>query len=376
MKMKKQHGRWLIALLFAGGTSLAHAQSSVTLYGIADEGVDSVSNVQGHHITQLASGITAGSRWGVHGSEDIGGGLSAVFRLESGINLNNGALGSGLAFSRNAFVGLSDRHLGTVTMGRQWDTSVDFVEPFTLNGNYGGYYFAHPNDMDNTDNGFPISDSIKYTSPTLAGLTFGGLYSFGGSPDSAGHYTGRGTYSVGATYTHGPLGFGIGYLRINDPGTFTQGYQNYPGFTNAIYGDYLTAASAQKIFGIGASYQIVPSVKVLADFTSTVFTRGSAGHNATFQNAELSAIINVTSAVTLGAGYTYTRGADHATGAVSKYNQFNLIGEYALSKRTSLYAMAAYQKAAGAAQVAQIAGFNPSSNQKQALARIGIRHAF
>ncbi|WP_186019334.1 porin [Burkholderia gladioli] len=364
--------RILLALPLAAAAG-AHAQSSITLYGIVEDGVDFVSNVQGHHLQQLASGVTAGSRWGVRGGEDLGGGTSAIFRLESGFDINSGRLGSGLGFSRNAYVGLSNTRYGTLTLGRQWDSIVDFVEPFTLNGNVGGYYFAHPNDMDNTDNGFPIANAVKYRSPTLAGFTFGGLYAFGGQP---GRFSDNATFSVGASYAGGPFGFGVGYLRINNPGVSTQGYQNYPGFTNAIYGDYLNAARAQKVFGVGASYQVLPIVKLLVDFTNTNFQQGSAGHDATFQNYEISTIVTPTPALTLSAGYTYTTGRDHATDGVPKYKQFNLSAEYALSKRTTVYVMGAYQKAAGDATVAQIAGFNPSSNQKQAVGRAGIRHVF
>jgi predicted porin len=353
--------------------SLAHAQSAVTLYGLLEDGVDVVSNVQGNRLVQLASGVTAGSRWGVKGTEKLGGDLSAIFRLESGFNINSGRLGSGLAFSRNAYVGLESAKAGTVTLGRQWDSIVDFVEPYSLNGNVGGYYFAHPNDMDNTDNGFPIANSVKYRSPTVAGFTFGGLYSLGGI---AGQFSNNATFSAGTTYAAGPFSAGVAYLRINDPGVSTQGYQNYPGFTNSVYGDYLAAARAQRVFGVGASYQVFESLRVLADFTNTIFQQGSAGHDATFQNYELSTLYMPTPAVTIGAGYTFTTGRDHATGAQPKYNQFNLTAEYALSKRTSIYAMGVYQKAAGDANAAQIAGFNPSSNQKQAVGRLGIRSTF
>lgn len=353
--------------------SIAHAQSTVTLYGLLEDGVDVVSNVQGNRLFQLASGVTAGSRWGMSGTEKLGDGLSVIFRLESGFNINSGRLGSGLAFSRNAYAGLESAQAGTVTLGRQWDSIVDFVEPYTLNGNVGGYYFAHPNDMDNTDNGFPIANAVKYRSPTVAGFTFGGLYSLGGI---AGKFSDNATFSAGATYAAGPFSAGVAYLRINDPGVSTQGYQNYPGFTNSVYGDYLTAARAQRVLGVGASYQVLGSLRVLADFTNTIFQQGSAGHDATFQNYELSGLYTPTPAITIGAGYTYTTGRDHATGAQPKYNQFNLTAEYALSKRTSVYAMGAYQKAAGDANAAQIAGFNPSSNQKQAVGRLGIRSMF
>ncbi|MEQ5843575.1 porin [Paraburkholderia acidicola] len=351
----------------------AHAQSAVTLYGIVEDGVDFASNVNGNHLVQTASGVTAGSRWGVRGTEDLGGGLSTIFRLESGFDINSGRLGSGLAFSRNAYVGIQSEQAGTVTLGRQWDSIVDYVEPYTLNGNIGGYYFAHPNDMDNTDNGFPISNAIKYRSPTIAGFTFGGLYAPGGI---AGQFSNNTVYSAGGTYSIGAFSAGIGYLRINDPEVSTQGYQNYPGFTNAVYGNFLANARAQKVFGVGASYRVLTSLRLLADFTNTIFQQGSAGHDATFQNYELSGIYNPTSAVTIGAGYTYTTGRDHASDGEPKYSQFNLTVEYALSKRTSVYALGVFQKAAGDATVAQIAGFNPSSSQKQAVGRVGIRSVF
>ncbi|WP_321794062.1 porin, partial [Burkholderia pyrrocinia] len=85
--------------------------------------------------------------------------------------------------------------------------------------------------------------------------------------------------------------------------------------------------------------QVVQWLKVLADFTNTNFQQGSAGHDATFQNYELSTLVTPTPAVTIGAGYTYTTGRDHATNAEPKYHQFNLSVEYALSKRTSVYVM-------------------------------------
>ena len=53
------------------------------------------------------------------------------------------------------------------------------LEPYSLNDYYGGWYCSHPNDMDNLDNGFAVSNAVKYTSPTIAGFTGEVLYSFG-----------------------------------------------------------------------------------------------------------------------------------------------------------------------------------------------------
>jgi predicted porin len=73
-------------------STVAHAQSSVTLYGLIDEGFDFTSNGQGHRGYEMVSGDTVGSRWGLKGSEDLGNGLKGIFLLENGFNTNNGQL--------------------------------------------------------------------------------------------------------------------------------------------------------------------------------------------------------------------------------------------------------------------------------------------
>jgi predicted porin len=359
------------AALYVGAASAAHAQSSVTLYGILDTGIDFASNVEGGHLYQMQSGVSAGSRWGLKGQEDLGGGLSAVFRLESGFNSATGALGSDLAFSRNAYVGLSSQTSGTVTLGRQWDPVVDLIEPYSLNSQYGGWYFSHPNDMDNLDNGFAVNNAIKYTSPTIGGFTGEALYSFGGQ---TGQFSNDSAWSAAGAYTNGPFSVGVGYLRVNDPETAVQSYQNGDGYTNAVYGTYLANARSQNIFAAGASYT-VGGLKVMGNFTNVDFQQGDAGQDVKFQNYEVASTYALTPQFNLGAGYTYTDGKDHATGQEPKYQQLNLSVEYEMSKRTALYALAALQKASGGA-VAQVAGFNPSSNGKQAVGRVGIRHSF
>lgn len=115
------------ALLAAGACALAatgaHAQSSVTLYGIIDTGVEFVShaNAAGDHVVRMP-GVTGElpSRWGLRGTEDLGGGYQAVFTLESGFNVRGGDLGQGgRLFGRQAFVGLKGG-FGTLAFGRQY----------------------------------------------------------------------------------------------------------------------------------------------------------------------------------------------------------------------------------------------------------------
>jgi predicted porin len=98
-----------IAALAAAG---AHAQSSVTLYGVIDAGIAYVHNAQGaggvnqSTLVKFSSGNTFGSRWGLKGTEDLGGGLAAIFQLENGFNVGTGALGQGgREFGRKSVVG-------------------------------------------------------------------------------------------------------------------------------------------------------------------------------------------------------------------------------------------------------------------------------
>src|ERR1700740_862395 len=88
MKSALRGAAWA-ALCLCGNS---YAQSSVTLYGVLDDGLNYTSNSGGHHAFAMVSGDTAETSFGLKGSEDLGGGLSAIFTLESGVNLNSGRL--------------------------------------------------------------------------------------------------------------------------------------------------------------------------------------------------------------------------------------------------------------------------------------------
>ena len=81
----------LLAVALACAFPAAFAQSSVTLYGIVDVGVERL-DIGSLSETRLMSGISQGSRWGVRGSEALGGGYSAIFTLESRINIDTGSV--------------------------------------------------------------------------------------------------------------------------------------------------------------------------------------------------------------------------------------------------------------------------------------------
>ncbi|MEA3101222.1 porin, partial [Caballeronia mineralivorans] len=189
-----------LSLALLGTAGAAHAQNSVTLYGVIDAGLIYVHNANGNQ-KQVGtnSGTLSGDRWGLKGQEDLGGGLKAIFQLENGFDVNTGKLNQGgREFGRQAFVGLTSDKLGTVTLGRQYDPLVDMVQGITADNYFGGI-FATPGDIDNYDNSLRTSNAVKYVSPTYAGIQFEGLYGF----SNAAGTTGQGqTWSGAAAYNN------------------------------------------------------------------------------------------------------------------------------------------------------------------------------
>ena len=104
-----------------GVAATAHAQSNVTLYGLIDTSLVYTNNQKGGTNYQMSSGVESGSRWGMKGAEDLGGGLKAIFQLENGFSSTVGTLGqNGRMFGRAAFVGITSQTFGSFTAGRLW----------------------------------------------------------------------------------------------------------------------------------------------------------------------------------------------------------------------------------------------------------------
>ncbi|WP_042301231.1 porin [Paraburkholderia kururiensis] len=345
----------------------AHAQSSVTLYGVIDEGFDFTSNAGGKRAYELASGVLQGNRWGLKGTEDLGGGLRAIFQLENGFSLNSGALGQGgREFGRQAYVGLSSNSAGTVTLGRQYDSMVDYVGPLTANGSWGGTFFSHPLDNDNTNNSFRINNSIKYTSVNYGGFSFGGLYGFSNEPGSQGNNR---AWSLGASYDNGPLKAAAAYLQLNRPGTTSYG---------AVTSDANFVADRQRVAGAGVNYTF-GMVTLGGVFTYTNLNNTGALSSLIFTNYEVNARFALTPALSLGAMYDYTHvRAGAQSGAVGKghWNQAGVMADYALSKRTDVYGQVVYQQGQGIAPTYISGTSGVSSNDHQVVTRVGIRHKF
>ena len=361
------------------------AQSSVTLYGLIDEGFDYTNNAKTGSAYQLQSGYAQGNRWGLKGTEDLGGGLKAVFQLENGFNVNSGSLGQGgLMFGRQAWVGLSSNY-GTVTLGRQYDSIIDYFTVTTANGAFGGYLFDHPYDNDNTENTFRLNNTVKYASPTIYGIRFGGTYSF--SNDS--NFANNRAYSLGAQYSGGGLLIGVAYLQANNPSSDATG-----AITNA--GDKNFVAARMRILGAGANYTLGKATVGLAYSWSSYRNPVSSAYvgsftpvvgtlsNLTFSNFEANAKYQFTPAFYVGAQYVYTRANYDATSGESHpvYHTAGLMADYSISKRTDVYMQAAYEHVAGGktgsvlddAYISGAAGV--SSSTSQVAVRVALRHKF
>ena len=391
MKMKKRLSFLAVpaGLLLSAG---AHAQSSVTLYGIIDTGIAYVHNAQSSNgqnqstLIKFASGNISGSRWGLKGTEDLGGGLAAIFQLENGFNVGTGALGQGgREFGRKAVVGLTGNGWGTVTLGRQYDPIVDLVQGLTEDNYFGGV-FGTPGDLDNYDNSLRVNNSVKYVSPIFSGFQVEALYGLGGVAGANG--SGR-TYSFGGAYANGPLSLGAGYFYANGGNTATAGLRTWTSSSDSLFNTVINSgfASAKsiQIAKVGGQYVIGP---VTAGLTYSNTQYGSDAFSsfrdtAKFNNGSVFFNYQFTPAVRAGVGYNYTS----LTGPASAhYNQVNLGADYAVSKRTDLYALFGYQKAGGntlnssgtvVSADASIGDFGVNSGaNSQDVAVVGIRHRF
>ncbi|ALS59266.1 porin [Pandoraea norimbergensis] len=371
---------------FAGA---AHAQSSVTLYGIIDAGVQYVSktggNLAGTGTTsknfQFANGNLQGSRWGLKGAEDLGGGLKAIFVLENGFNLGNGTLGQGSReFGRQAYVGLSSATAGTLTIGRQYDSVVDFVGPFAVGSQWGTFAGAHPFDNDNLNNSFRVNNTVKYTSINYAGFSAGGMYGFSNSANNgtAGSgFANNRAYSFGAGYANGPLSFGAGYLYIASPGTNTSGVLTAGDVNTPMNLGGAAVSDKAWIGAAGLSYAFGPAtVGLVYGHSSYTYVGGGSWK---FDNIELNGKYMLTPALQLGAAVTYTWSTlnNAGTNVSPKYTQATIGTDYFLSKRTDLYLVGLYQHANNDAPGgASMNGLGFSNGTNQFAVTSGIRHKF
>jgi general bacterial porin, GBP family len=364
--------------------SVSHAQSSVTLYGIVDTGITYTNNNGGHASWQMTSGNESASRLGFKGSEDLGGGLKAIFVLENGYNIDNGALGQGgRMFGRQAWVGISHDNYGTLTLGRQYNAMVDIMDPLQISTTLTAYS-AHPMDNDAILATYRTNNMVKYTTRNYSGFQAEAMYAFSNSTS----FDINRSYSFGASYSVGSFSLGAAYERLSSPAfnKDTSGAVASDNFYSYTTTPFLATAQTVQQWAVGGNYNL-GSLTVGLLYTSSSFENpltGSLFSGATgsgggvgsvrFQNIDGSVRYFFTPFLVGAAGETYT----HATeGAGSgNYWQTNTGIQYFLSKRTDLYVNAIYQKTSRNLNAWVILASAPSTTTSQFLGVIGIRHKF
>jgi len=366
--MKKNSIPLVVLTLFPAA---AMAQSSVTLYGLIDAGITYLNSTAGGAVVQAQDGAISPSRWGLKGSEDLGDGTSAIFTLENGFSIFRGTLGQGgLEFGRQAFVGLANERYGSLTLGRQYDAMVDLIAPFTANGMW-STSFMHPGDNDNTNRGFRLNNSVKYTSPSVAGVRAEAAYAFGGQPGSV---AANSAWTAGLSYAGGPLSASLGYTEMKNPAANDAG--TFWSTSNVISGAYALASSSYYTYGGAASYTIGPT-KTSLSFTDSVFRHGYLGGNVEFRNYEINSAWYVRPDWVLGAAYAYTTTHRDVGGDAPDYHQVSLMCDYFLSKRTDVYLDGSWQLAFGPGARAQVNQFlSASGTNRQLAVSAGIRTRF
>lgn len=289
----------LIALAVLAASGAAFAQSTVTMYGLANIGVAQSTGNK----AALAGGVDGNdSRVGFRGKEDLGGGLSALFNYEMGFNLATGqfdnAQAAGVAtrvFQRQAYMGLGGGS-GTVTFGRQ--NTISGKSVFWFMPNYYtnattavglGYGGVGPSRSDAT---------IQYTSPNLSGVTVKLGTQLGGNQTSTLTGSAQGLTEVGVDYANGPVQAHFAYAQRS---TIAGG-----GSSLSLNGGY----------DFGPARVIVAYADLAGTGTGKGFTLGVDGK--------------------LGAFSPYLQVARNTDTKVTAYD----VGSYySLSKRTNVYAM-------------------------------------
>jgi predicted porin len=358
----------LAAALLAGYAGAASAQSSVTLYGVVDIGLNyqmikpgkAAANVNSADKTNsqfgLASGQQSGSRWGLKGVEDLGNGLKANFVYESAVNATNGSGNDN--FARQSTLGLTSSSWGAVDLGRRTAPSTQAfsgIDPFSA-----GYGTAATTATIGT-NFYRLSNMVMYSTPSMSGFSANVGYSFdtglstGGTTPRATPSFGNGyktkAVSVGLRYANGPILAAATYDTFN-----SNGYRGPEASATAKPGNV-------NIWAVGATYNL-KVVKLHAAYSQA--TGGVLNNQSTIRSVETGGDTNSGGALQFISGArtsSWMAGLSApvgAAGSVFGSVQQKIVGgslkdletaneliasigyTYSMSKRTNVYAYYSY----------------------------------
>jgi predicted porin len=346
----------MIALAAFGAVAgAAHAQSNVTLYGLVDMYVGQEStklSIGGTTASVKTAGLESGglngSRWGVRGSEDLGGGLKANFQLESSISADTGA---STGFTRTSKVGLSGG-FGSIDFGRQYTRMFNLLDTYDAQGtnNFSAAYNAVAAGVLGTS--VRWDNSIVYSTPAMGGFSASAQYAFAENatasvtPGLAGVSSGR-SLGLLAGYSTGPVSVQVAFETTKNGDPTAAAVANAP---------------STKTTGLGASYDF-GMLKAYAQFMN----QKDGVVNGVRENAYVLGVSVPMGAGTFNAGY----GSEQQKTAGVKSGKASSIGveyRYDLSKRTTVYAALGHVK-----ETAQPTTTDTFKFQNYG---IGLRHKF
>ena len=354
----------LVALALAGAFASAAQAQSIEMYGIVDMGFvqesggptgpTSAGTAKGA-INKLTSGAQSGTRLGFKGTEDLGGGMKALFVLETGIAADKGGFNqANSAFARQSFVGLQS-DMGTVTMGRQYTPyflTMLVGDPFAAGMAGAAQNMLMPGSNIRMDN------AVKYTSPVFSGFSAEAAYGFGEQVDSVVRSRQLGAF---INYSGAPVNVRLGYLRKNTDLTTLTAQTKDKEISNWI---------------LAANWDI----KVAKLFAA--ITNNDEGENALTSGPNVKPSRAASKDYLIGAqipfnnhtfiaSYIYKDGGSGTTGDA---NQLAFGYTYTMSKRTNLYA--AWGRINNGTSIPLTVGNNSELGYGDKALNLGIRHIF
>lgn len=343
----------------------AFAQSSVTIYGLIDAGlvVERKNVLTGQTTTKLDGGVINGSRIGFKGTEDLGGGLSAFFTIESGFTADDGQNQQGKTlFGRQSFVGLTGG-FGTVKLGRQYslyDNALGATDPF---GN--GLAGRSPNLVGRAGAGSAnayaarFDNAVQYSTPSFGGLTADAQYAFG---ESAGDSGKKRSWALAVNYVNGPLALRAAHHNSNNSGWTA-------ATTVPVAPENL--GSNHKFSLVGGSYDFGPA-KLHALYSLNKSTAAVGGAIEQKSNDFLVGVSAPFGAHKVFASYIYKK--DKTDNQNNGAQQLGVGYTYDLSKRTTVYA--AYAAVKNKNQAKYTVGNATNIGTGTQAFNLGLRHAF
>lgn len=373
--MKKLLATMLLSL---GVATAASAQSSVTIYGILDVGYIG-KNLKGSPATatntlnsnQFGSSAETSSRLGFRGTEDLGGGTSAFFTIETGLTPTSSTLSS--FNNRQTFVGIAQKGLGNVAVGTQYGPihkAVGATDPGQQNNTIGSVIYPSAG----TDGGQASADaaytvrfanSVTATMDRRAGFSANAIYSLNNQTSTQTGATTGGqvdatAYGLGADYTIGKFYATVAYQSVKSI--------NNTSATATVSSAFVGTNTTDSQLYAGATYDL-GILKAFAGFTDRKIQSNLNSADSLNRTAQQIGVRgNITKKVegwaSVGNGRYNAFGTNQAT---ANFTAYQVGSNYWMSKRTNLYAIIGSTQTSSTSQTGSLSG-----NMYAA----GVRHTF